>query len=71
MFLTAENAEVLRLAWFRQIINHRVSQSEAQSCTEFLAQAYFLPIRSMYAVPAPAILQSPPHFSGGGLGRGE
>jgi hypothetical protein len=24
----------------------------------------------MYAVPEPAILQSPPHFFGGGLGRG-
>ncbi len=24
----------------------------------------------LYAVPMPAILQSPPHFFGGGLGRG-
>ena len=32
---------------------------------------FTLKCRDLYVVPKPAILQSPPHFSGGGLGRGE
>ena len=48
--------EMLAGVEFRFVINHRVTRSEPQRCTEALRLAYFLYVRYMYVAPTPAIL---------------
>jgi hypothetical protein len=43
---------------FGSVINHRVAQSEAQSYTELVGQAYFLDDKYIYGLFKPTIIHA-------------